>query len=143
MKKLATIITIVLMFVSASAFASREPLVEVEKISEVINEYYPDLKDYYEAGVSDVASLTSETLADGTMEYNIRYRFIRNFYEGEELTKVLKEQYPDIYALKRAGLVKDVVVYKFVDKNTGQIFNQIAYNWSELVLRARARMHRR
>ena len=73
-----------------------------------------------------------ETLPDGTTEYNIKYRFVRNVYEGDEKVKVLKECYPDIYALARAGLVKDVLVYKFVDQNTGQIFNQIAYNWSEI-----------
>jgi len=141
MKKIATIIA--LMFASVLAFAMREPVNEPEKISEVINDYYPGLRDYYEAGVIDVASLTEEMLADGTKEYSIKYRFVRNIYEGPEKVKVLKECYPDIYALARAGLVKDVVVYKFVDQNTGRIFNQIAYNWSEMVLRARDRMHRR
>lgn len=130
MKKFATII--VLMFASIMAFAMREPVNEPERVSTVINDYYPALRDYYEAGVIDIASLTEEVLADGTTEYNIKYRFVRNVYEGAEKVKVLKECYPDIYALARAGLVKDVLVYKFVDQNTGQIFNQIAYNWSEI-----------
>ena len=141
MKKFATII--VLMFASVLAFAMREPVSEPEKISMVINDYYPGLKDYYEAGVIDIASLTEENLPDGTMEYNIKYRFIRNVYEGAEKVRVLKECYPDIYVMARAGLVKDVLVYKFVDQNTGRIFNQIAYNWSDLLIRTRNRLGRR
>lgn len=135
MKKLVSIIAIALAF-TFSAHAAKEPIVENEKISTVIDEFYPGLKDYYEAGVLNIDSLTEETLADGTVEYNIRYNFTRSMYEGEELTQVLKEKYPDIYALRRAGLIKDVVVYKFVDKNTGLIFDKVLYNWIEPMRRA-------
>ena len=128
MKRIATIISIVMMFVSVSAFASREPVVDEERISEVITDCYPWLKDYYEAGVMEVGSLTEETLSDGCVEYNIKYKFTRCFYEGKELMDVLKEKYPDVYIMKRAGLVKDVVVYRFVDHRTGEIATEVAYN---------------
>lgn len=134
MKKFVTIITIILM--SVSAYAAKEPIVGNENVSAVIDEFYPGLKDYYESGVLNIASLTEETLADGTVEYNIKYNFTRSMYEGEDLTKVLKKKYPDIYALRRAGLIKDVVVYKFVDKNTGLIFENVLYNWIEPMRRA-------
>lgn len=134
MKKFVTIITIILM--SVSAYAAKEPIVGNENVSAVIDEFYPGLKDYYKSGVLNIASLTEETLADGTVEYNIKYNFTRSMYEGEDLTKVLKKKYPDIYALRRAGLIKDVVVYKFVDKNTGLIFENVLYNWIEPMRRA-------
>ena len=131
MKKFVLIITIMLSLISVSAYAMKEQVVKPEKVSAIINECYPGLKDYYEAGVLSIESLTEQTLGDGSTEYDIRYKFIKNYYEGEELTKVLKEQYPDLYAMNQAGLVKDVSIYKFVDKNTGKILNYVAYNRGE------------
>lgn len=137
MKKFVLVITIMLSLISVSAFAAKEPVIEEEKISEIINECYPDLKDYYEAGVLSIESLTEQFLADGSTEYDIKYKFINNYYEGEELTDVLKEQYPDLYAMNEAGLVKDVSIYKFVDKATGKIFNYVAYNRNNEAFRDR------
>lgn len=130
MKKFVLVITIMLSLISVSAYASKESVVESKEVSEIINECYPNLKDYYEAGVLSIESLTRQTLGDGSTEYDIRYKFVNNYYEGEELTKVLKEQYPDLYMMSKAGLVKDVSIYRFVDRATGKILNYVAYNRS-------------
>ena len=130
MKKFVLVITIMLSLISVSAYASKESVVESREVSEIINECYPNLKDYYEAGVLSIESLTRQTLGDGSTEYDIKYKFVNNYYEGEELTKVLKEQYPDLYTMSKAGLVKDISIYRFVDKATGKILNYVAYNRS-------------
>ena len=135
MKKLVSIIAIAMAF-AVSAFAAKEPIVENEKISEVITNYYPNIANYYDEGLIKVDALTEDTLADGSTEYNIRYHFTRYQYTGEELNKILKEKYNDIYRLKIFGLVKDVTVIKYVDKETGEITEHIYYN------RTRRPMHR-
>lgn len=138
MKKLVSILAIALAF-AVSAFAAREPIVENEKISEVITNYYPNIAEYYGEGLIKVDALTENTLADGSTEYNIRYHFTRYQYTGEELNQVLKEKYQDIYRLKLFGLVKDVTVIKYVDKETGEITEHIYYNRAR---QARHRFHR-
>lgn len=112
---------------STSAFATREPVTDEERISEIITDYYPGLKDYYEAGVISIAAVTEETLADGSTEINVRYKFVRSFYDENEVDEILKEQYPDVYRLKRFGFVKDVTVYKVVDRETGEILTKLGY----------------
>ena len=111
----------------ATAFAAKTPITDEEKISEIISDYYPNLKDYYEAGVISLAFLNEETLLDGSTEYNIRYKFVNSFYKEDELDGVLKEKYPQVYAMKRMGLVKDVFAYRFVDRETGEIHTNVGY----------------
>ena len=135
MKKLVSILAIALVF-AVSAQAAREPIVENEKISEVITNYYPNIAEYYGEGLIKVDALTEDTLADGSTEYNIKYHFTRYQYTGEELNQVLKEKYQDIYRLKLFGIVKDVAVIKYVDKETGIIIEHVYYN------RARQPRHR-
>jgi uncharacterized membrane protein len=121
------IIAALCMLFTVAAFAMKEPVTDEEKISEVITNYYPNLKDYYEAGVISLAYLTEETLLDGSTEYNIRYKFVKSFYGEDEIDGVLKEKYPQVYNLKRMGLVKNVYVYKFVDGETGEIRTNVGY----------------
>ena len=89
---------------------------------------YPELKDYYEAGVMSIESLKEQTLGDGSTEYGIKYKFVKNYYDQAEIDEVLKEQFPDIYRMSKAGILKDISIYRFVDKNTGKILTNVAYN---------------
>ena len=129
MKKISLLAAIAIASVfSTSAFAARETITDSEKISEIINDCYPDLKDYYDTGVMSIESLQQETLADGSTQYDIKYKFVKNYYDQSEIDDVLKEQYPDIYAMSKTGFLKDISIYRFVDKATGNILTNVAYN---------------
>ena len=129
MKKISLLAAIAIATIfSSSAFAAPEAITDNEKTSEIINECYPGLKAYYETGLMSIESLTEETLADGSTKYDIKYKFVRNFYDQSEIDDVLKEQYPDIYTMSKIGLLKDIAVYRFVDKDTGDILTNVAYN---------------
>ena len=111
-----------------TAFAAKETVTDGKKIERVINNYYPGLKDYYAEGVMRVESLQEETLADGSTEYNIKYKLIKNYYSQDEIDEVLKVKFPDVYAMKKKGVIKDVSVYRFVEKETGKVLTNVAYN---------------
>ena len=129
MKKISLLAAIAIATIfTTNAFAARETITDNEKITEVINECYPDLKDYYDTGVMSIESLQEETLADGSKQYDIKYKFVKNYYDQSEIDDVLKEQYPDIYMMSKTGLLKDVSICRYVDKATGNILTNVAYN---------------
>ena len=129
MKKISLLAAIAIAsFFATSANAAQETITDSEKISGIINECYPELKDYYDAGVMSIESLTEETLGDGSTKYDIKYKFVKNYYAQSEIDDVLKEQYPDIYMMSKAGLLKDISIYRFVDKATGNLLTNVAYN---------------
>lgn len=113
---------------STTVFAAKEQITDEQEILKVLTDYYPTLKNYYEAGVIEIESLQEETLADGETKYDIKYKLVKNYYDESEIDNVLKEQYPDIYAMKRMGVIKDVSIYKFVYQDTGDILTNVAYN---------------
>ena len=128
MKHIALLLTALFAF-TFNTFAMRETVTDSEKISYVISEFYPNLAQYYDEGLIQVASLTEETLADGETEYNIRYKFVNAYCEGKELDDVLVKSYPNEYILYKAGMIKDVSVFKYVDRETGEIETHLSYNW--------------
>lgn len=136
MKKIIILAALFCTLFSTAAFAEREPVTDVEKVSQIISDYYPGISGFYEDGLINVQYLMEETLADGSTEYNIRYRFVKSYYEQAEADKILKEKYPYIYAMKRMGLIKDVGVYRIVNKDTKEIVTNVEYK------RAERRMHR-
>lgn len=136
MKKIIILAALFCTLFSTTAFAEREPVTDVEKISQVINDYYPGLSGFYEDGLINVQYLMEETLADGSTEYNIRYCFVKKYYDQTEADKILKEKYPYLYAMKRMGFIKDVGVYRIVNKDTKEIVTNVEYK------RAERRMHR-
>ena len=127
MKKiiLAIVMAFVMMF---SANATREPVTDEFKMIDVIENYYPHLKTYFAEGVIKVASLTEETLLDGSTEYNIKYKFVNSLLNKDELDSLLRTEYPNIYRMKRFGVIKDVSAIKFVDQETGEIQTKVSYN---------------
>ena len=92
MKKiiLAIVMAFVMMF---SANATREPVTDEFKMIDVIENYYPHLKTYFAEGVIKVASLTEETLLDGSTEYNIKYKFVNSLLNEDELDSLLRTEY--------------------------------------------------
>ena len=81
MKKISLLAAIAIATIFATnAFASRETITDNEKISEIINECYPDLKAYYDSGVMSIESLQEETLADGCTQYDIKYKFVTTMF---------------------------------------------------------------
>lgn len=128
MKKIMIIAALFCTLFSTTVFAAKEQITDEQKISRVITNYYPNLKNYYEAGVIEIESLQEETLFDGSTKYDIKYKFVNNYYGNDEIDKALKERYPDVYAMKTKGVIKDVSAFRYVDKETGEILTKVAYN---------------
>ena len=128
MKKIAFIAALVCTLFCTPAFAEKKNITDGEEIAKVIGEYYPNLDAYYAAGVIDIDSLCEETLADGSTKYDIKYKFRKNYYGQDEIDGVLRNEFPDVYAMKEHGVIKDVSVYRFVEKNTGKVLTNVAYN---------------
>lgn len=128
MKKIIVIAALLCTLFSTNAFATKEPVTEEERISQIINECYPNLREYYYDGLISVQYLMEETLSDGCTEYNIRYKFVNSYYDQSKIDGMLKEQYPSLYALKKFGAIKDVSAYRYVDRETGKILTNVSYN---------------
>ena len=128
MKKYFVFAAIAFMFFGVSAFAAKDVVTDNGKIATVIDEYFPTIKEYCDAGVITVDRIEEEYLADGSTECSVYYKLVKNFYDQDEIDTVLKEQYPDIYRMKQKGVIKDVLVYRFLDKNTGEILTEVSYN---------------
>ena len=124
---MAALVGLVVVSCGTAKYTSQETITDEAKVSQIINEYYPKLQEYLDAGVVQVASVKEQTLADGETQYDVKYKFINNYYEEEELTALLKDRYPDIYWGQKVGRVKDVVAYKFVD-DKGNIATNVSYN---------------
>lgn len=127
MKKIFLLLTVAL-FAAIQVNAMPSQVVDETKISEIVSDYYPHLKDYYDAGLLYIDHLNEETLADGRTEYNIRYKFVKNYYGSDELDGVLRKEYPVIWIMNDAGIVKNVAVYRYVDKETGEIKTNVTFD---------------
>ena len=60
------------------AYATPEKINDKEKISKVITDYFPALKESYDNGTLYIDTLDEETLADGSTQYHIRYKFVKS-----------------------------------------------------------------
>ena len=131
MKKIYLVLVMMVSLLVASCgtakYTSQAVITDQAKVEQVIKDYYPALQEYKDAGVIQIASVKEQTLADGETQYDVRYKFINNYYEGEELVALLKEKYPDVYKMYQLGMIKDVQAYKFVDDN-GNVVNNVSYN---------------
>ena len=128
MKKFFFIAAAAFMFFGVSAFAAKDVVTDNDEILTLIEEYFPGIKDYYDEGVIKVDRVEEENLMDGTTECVVYYKLVKNFYDQDEIDEVLKEQFPNIYMMKKRGVIKDVAVYKFLDKSTGEIVTDVAYS---------------
>ena len=119
----------VLVSCGTTNYVSRRTVNEMDEISYVLANYYPQLYNYYAEGVMDVYSMKEVVLEDGTVDYKIKYRFIRYYYRNyTDKIEALKLHFPEIYEMYISGVVDVNSIYKYVDKNTGIIRHHVSYN---------------
>ena len=130
MKKFYLIIMTLLLFVSCSTtnYLSRRNVYEMDEISYVLANYYPQLHYYYMEGVLDIDSMKEVTLEDGTLDYKIKYHFIRYYYRNySERMEIMKVHFPELYQMYTNGVIEVNSLYKYVEKSTGKIRHHISY----------------
>ena len=130
MKKIIALLVGILLVMSCSAqrYANQRTVREMDEVSYVLANYYPQLHEYYTEGVLRVNSMKEIVLEDGTVDYKINYDFIRYYYRDfNQRMEVLKETYPELYNMYVSGVIDVRSMYKYVDKNTGQIKIHVSY----------------
>lgn len=126
---LLMILTIIVSSCGTASYASRRTVNEMDEISYVLANYYPQLHNYYMEGVMDVDSMKEIVLEDGTVDYKIKYHFIRYYYRNySDRIDALKLHFPELYELYVSGVIDINSVYKYVDKNTGVIRHHCSYS---------------
>ena len=134
MKKIFSLILVLGMFLSSCGTANYVNGTDVdvygaESIPYVLSNYYPGLYEYYTQGVLRVTSIREITLADGTIDYNVKYKFVKYYYNTHaERMEVVKELYPELYQMYLNGVIDINSVYKYVDRSTGRISYKVSYN---------------
>ena len=64
----------------ASQYISQRYVDEIDQISSVLANHYPQLYQYYLDGVMNVTYLKEVVLPDGTVDYKLKYRFTRYYF---------------------------------------------------------------
>jgi hypothetical protein len=101
----------------------------MDEVSYVLANYYPQLHSYYMEGVLRVNSLKEVVLADGTVDYKVKYSFVRYYYRDfNERIAAVKANYPELYDMYISGVIDIDSVYKYVDKETGAIRLKVNYS---------------
>ena len=130
-KVLLTIIMMLTVLVSCGTtnYVSRRTVNEMDEISYVLANYYPQLHNYYMEGVMDVDSMNEVVLEDGTVDYKINYHFMRYYYRNySDKIDALKLHFPELYEMYVSGLIEINSLYKYVDKQTGMIKHHCSYS---------------
>ena len=130
MKKflIVLMLTIGLASCATTRYANQRTVFEMDEISYVLANYYPQLYEYDLAGVLKVNSLKEVVLEDGTIDYKVNYKFVRYYYRDfNEKMAVVKENYPELYDMYISGVIDIGTVYNYVDKNTGKIKLHVSY----------------
>lgn len=132
MKKfLLTLMMMLTILVSCGTtnYVSRRTVNEMDEISYVLANYYPQLHTYYMEGVMDIDSMKEIVLEDGTIDYKIKYHFIRYYYRNyADRIDALKEHFPELYEMYISGVIDINSIYKYVDKDTGIIRHHCSYS---------------
>ena len=133
MKKflLSILMSMIVLFSSSCGttnYLSQRTVSDMDEVSYVLYNYYPQLHTYYMEGVLRVNSIREITLNDGNIDYKVKYDFIRYYYRNySEKMEVLKEYYPELYQMYLNGVIEISSIYKYVDRNTGKIRHHISY----------------
>lgn len=130
MRKLITIILAVLLLMSCAS--QRQAVISDggrdSQTLQILSERYPELVYYYNENVLDVRSIRAVELSDGSIDYKVRYRFKRYYYQGYvERMECLRTYFPELYNMYCMGFVSIYTMYKYVDERTGQIGHHVAY----------------
>ena len=115
----------------ASQYISQRYVDEIDQISTVLANHYPQLYQYYLEGVMEVTYLKEVELQDGTFDYKLKYKFTRYYFNTyEEKIEALRTYYPQIYQMYISGAIVIRSIYKYVDKYTGEICCHVS--WSSI-----------
>lgn len=110
---------------SASRYVSlNDPEVEFSA-TEILYNRYPELVNYYEAGVLKITALR-EIRTEMGYDYKLKYRFVKRHLEYAERMEVLKELYPELYTMYVNGTIEITSMYKYVDAE-GAIRYHVSY----------------
>ena len=127
---LLTIMMMLMVLVSCGTtnYVSRRTVNEMDEISYVLANYYPQLHTYYMEGVMDVTSMKEIILEDGTVDYKINYHFIRYYYRNySDKMDAVRVHFPELYDMYTKGIIEINSIYKYVDRDTGKIRYHISY----------------
>lgn len=128
MKKLfiALISSLMLMSCASGRYISlADPQAEFDAV-EILYQQHPELINYYEEGVLKITSLREIETTNG-YDYRIKYKFVRYYYDDySERMAVIKEKFPEIYALYTNGVIEISSLYKYVN-DYGEIRHHVSY----------------
>lgn len=120
---------IVLTACSTTNYLSRRTVNEISEVSYVLTNYYPQLYEYYIEGVMDIDSMREIILEDGTVDYRIKYHFVRYYYRNQaDRMEALQLYFPELYEMYLSGVIEVNSIYKYVEKRTGKIRHHCSYN---------------
>lgn len=132
MKKfLLTLMMMLTVLVSCGTtnYVSRRTVNEMDEISYVLANYYPQLHEYYMEGVMDVDYMKEVVLEDGTVDYKIKYHFMRYYYKNySDRIEALKLHFPELYQMYVSGVIEINSLYKYVEKKSGIIRHHCSYS---------------
>jgi hypothetical protein len=133
MKRFYLLLVMALMLAVSSCgtarYASQRSVNEMDEISYVLANYYPQLHTYYMEGVLRVNSLKEVVLPDGTVDYKVKYDFVRYYYtDFNEKIAAVKANYPELYEMYVSGVIDLGSVYRYVDRDSGRIRLHVSYN---------------
>ena len=133
MKRFYLLLVMTLMLAVSSCgtarYASQRSVNEMDEISYVLANYYPQLHTYYMEGVLRVNSLKEVVLPDGTVDYKVKYDFVRYYYtDFNEKIAAVKADYPELYEMYVSGVIDLGSVYRYVDRDSGRIRLHVSYS---------------
>ena len=110
MKRFYLLLVMALMLAVSSCgtarYANQRSVNEMDEISYVLANYYPQLHTYYMEGVLRVNSLKEVVLPDGTVDYKVKYDFVRYYYtDFNEKIAAVKANYPELYEMYVSGVI--------------------------------------
>jgi hypothetical protein len=126
---LVMVLTLAVSSCGTARYASQRSVNEMDEISYVLANYYPQLHTYYMEGVLRVNSLKEVVLPDGTVDYKVKYDFVRYYYtDFNEKIAAVKANYPELYEMYVSGVIDLGSVYKYVDRDSGRIRLHVSYS---------------
>lgn len=113
---------------ASTRYVSQRRVTEMDEVSYVLANYYPQLHYYYMEGVLRVNSLKEVVLPDNTVDYKVDYDFVRYYYRNfSDRMDALKEYYPELYQMYVNGVIEITSLYKYVERDTGKIRHRVSY----------------
>lgn len=115
---------------SAQRYVNQRPVTQMDEITYVLANNYPQLHNYYMEGVIRVNSIKEMYLPDGRMEYKVDYRYTKFYYRDiRDKLEIIQVYYPELYDMYVNGIITIGTVYRYVDRNTGEIKLHVSYKY--------------